>query len=137
MIHRFLTAQEGIYPRALAEIASGKKQTHWIWYIFPHLQGLGKSETACYYGLVSQQGSRCFLAHPVLGTRLLEITKMAMQHTCKTPLEIFGHPDDLKFHSSLTLFNMVSPAADTNVFAEALQLFFAGSLDSATLALLQ
>ena len=136
MIERFLTAQEKSYADALAQIQKGHKQTHWIWYVFPQMQGLGKSETARFYGIHNRQEAEAYLAHPVLGKRLAEIIEAVLNHRDKTPLQIFGHPDDLKFHSSMTLFNAVSPAEDQNVFAQALDLFFAGIKDSNTLTLL-
>ncbi len=137
MINRFLIASQKSYHTALAEMQAGKKRHHWMWYIFPQMQGLGESEIAKFYGIRNRKEAEEFLAHPILGTRLKEITKAVLQHRDKTPLEIFGNPDNLKFHSSITLFNAVSPAADQNVFAEALDLFFAGIQDSLTLTLLQ
>ncbi len=136
MINRFFAASQKTYHTALAEVQAGKKRRHWMWYIFPQMQGLGESEIAKFYGIKHRKEAEEFLAHPILGTRLKEITAAVLQHRDKTPLEIFGNPDHLKFHSSLTLFNAVSPAADQNVFAEALDLFFAGIQDSLTLTLL-
>ena len=135
-LHRFLTAQEQSYPQALTEIRQGKKQTHWMWYVFPQLRGLGRSGTAHFYGIENKAEATAYLAHPVLGARLREITEAALAHRDKTALQIFGHPDNLKFHSSLTLFSAVSPAADRTLFTAALNLFFAGIPDAQTLTLL-
>ncbi len=135
MLNRFLAAQEHTYAQALAEMQAGKKQTHWMWYVFPQLSELGKSETAHYYGIRNQQEAAAFLAHPVLGKRILEITGAVLLHPSKTPLQLFGHPDNLKFHSSVTLFNRVSNAPE-NPFATALNTFFEGKPDLATVRIL-
>lgn len=133
-LSRFVKAQESDYDRALAEIRKGRKTSHWMWYFFPQLKGLGHSSTAQFYGLAGLGEAHDFLNHPVLGPRLVEITAAALGHPDKTPLQIFGHPDNLKFHSSITLFARIAGAP--GVFQEALNVFFNGQPDEATLRLL-
>lgn len=133
-LSRFLKAQETDYTRALAEIRKGRKASHWMWYIFPQIKGLGHSGTAQFYGLAGLGEAAEYLAHPVLGPRLVEITEAAVQHSGKTPLQIFGYPDNLKFHSCMTLFAQ-APCASP-VFRKALDLFFEGKEDAGTLRLL-
>ncbi len=115
-LSRFLKAQETDYARALVEIQNGRKQSHWMWFIFPQLKGLGHSSTSQFYGIEGPGEAAAYLAHPVLGKRLVEITRAALQHREKTPLQIFGHPDNLKFHSCMALFASVPNAPD--VFRE-------------------
>ena len=105
-LSRFLKAQEGDYERALGEIRSGRKRSHWMWYIFPQIQGLGFSSTAQYYAIRDLQEAKDYLAHPVLGTRLKEISSALLDLEGLSASEIFGYPDDLKLRSSMTLFRM-------------------------------
>nr|WP_296076521.1 DUF1810 domain-containing protein [uncultured Actinoplanes sp.] len=114
-LERFVTAQDGVYERARAEIAAGSKRSHWMWFIFPQIQGLGSSPTARRYAIRSLDEARAYLAHPVLGPRLLECTEL-LRHATKPASEIFGHPDDLKLCSSMTLF--AAAAADPTPFHE-------------------
>jgi len=107
-LERFVTAQDGVYERARAEIAAGRKRSHWMWFIFPQIQGLGSSPTAQRYAIRSLDEARAYLAHPVLGPRLLECTEL-LRHATKPASEIFGHPDDLKLCSSMTLFAAAAP----------------------------
>ena len=132
-LKRFLTAQEGDYVRALAEIKNGRKQSHWMWYVFPQLAGLGFSETAKFYGIRDLEEAREYLEHPVLGSRLLEISKVLLQFKGKTANQIFGSPDDLKLRSSMTLFSLVENTDP--VFQAVLGIYYSGSPDPKTLAL--
>jgi uncharacterized protein (DUF1810 family) len=107
-LNRFLSAQEGVYDRALAELKSGQKRTHWMWYIFPQIDGLGRSPTARYYSIKNIEEARQYLNHPVLGKRLLECTEALLAAKGRSLSEIFGYPDDLKFRSSMTLFEKIA-----------------------------
>ena len=131
-LERFVVAQERIYPRALEEVRNGKKLTHWIWYIFPQLKGLGHSNKSIYYGLDGIEEARAYLAHPILGARLREITTAVLQSE-KSADEIFGGIDTIKLRSCMTLFNEV---ADDDLFGRVLLKCFEGKSDSKTLELL-
>lgn len=131
---RFLKAQETDYAQALIEIQHGHKRSHWMWYVFPQLKGLGHSGTARFYGLSGKSEAGAYLTHPVLGPRLIQITEAALAHADKTPLQIFGHPDNMKFHSCMTLFAQLPDAPP--VFRNALDTFFSGKEDAGTLRLL-
>lgn len=132
-LERFVTAQEGAFEQACAELAAGRKQSHWMWFIFPQMKGLGFSATAQYFGIASLEEAQSYLAHPVLGPRLEETTRLALGHA-GTPLrQIFGTPDDLKFRSSMTLF--AEAAKPGSVYAQALERM-CGGVDPATLRLL-
>src|ERR1019366_6312154 len=128
---RFLEAQEAVFSNACDELRAGSKQSHWMWFIFPQLRGLGHSATAHRFGISSLEEARAFLAHPVLGPRLRECTRLANEIQGRSASQIFGSPDDLKFRSSMTLF--AEAAADNEVFTEALRKYFAGEPDSLTL----
>jgi uncharacterized protein (DUF1810 family) len=132
---RFVEAQDHTYAEALAELEAGAKRSHWIWYVFPQLAGLGHSPTARFYGIASADEARAYLAHPVLGTRLLACTRAALSHRDRSLRAIFGSPDDMKFRSSMTLFAHVSD--DPAPFREALAAFCGGEPDRRTLALLE
>ena len=134
-LNRFLEAQENIYPRALQELHNGKKTSHWMWFIFPQIEGLGHSSTAKYYSIRSIKEARDYVAHPVLGERLLECANILVNLSGKTASAIFGYPDDLKLRSSMTLFNYVAP--EYNVFADVLEKYFGGEEDEKTLLILQ
>lgn len=135
-LERFVQEQEVMYPLALREIKNGHKESHWIWYIFPQLKGLGKSYFSQYYGISGIPEARAYLAHPVLGPRLLEITREVLNHYDKTANEIFGTSVDAKkFRSSMTLFREAAP--EIKVFDDALHLFFNGRPDGYTLGLLK
>lgn len=134
-LDRFLKAQDNNYADALDEISNGKKTTHWMWYVFPQLSGLGKSEMAKYYGIANFKVAEQYLKHPVLGKRLEEISSAILQHTDKSAYEILGSPDDLKLQSSMTLFSSLEDAP--GVFKEILHHFYAGQADSATVKLLE
>ncbi len=118
-LQRFLTAHEGDFARASAELKAGRKETHWMWFIFPQMKGLGRSHTAEFYGLASLAEAKAYLAHPRLGPRLEEATRLVLSHPNETLMGIFGTPDDMKFRSSMTLF--AEAAGERSVYAEALQ----------------
>ncbi|WP_127145134.1 DUF1810 domain-containing protein [Pelagibacterium montanilacus] len=127
----FLTAQESIYEIAFAELCAGEKRSHWMWFIFPQIAGLGVSAMSQRYALRSSVEARAYLAHPVLGARLIACTQAVLGHAERSAQSIFGHPDDLKFRSSMTLFARAAP--DAPVFAQALDIFFDGKEDPETL----
>jgi uncharacterized protein (DUF1810 family) len=131
---RFLSAQAGVYPQVLAELGAGQKRSHWIWFIFPQMKGLGVSSHSQFYGIGSLEEAKAYWHHPVLGPRLEECTILVNQ-VQKQPIErILGSPDDLKFRSSMTLFSRA--ARDTAVFTQALDKYFGGKPDLLTLELL-
>jgi uncharacterized protein (DUF1810 family) len=131
-LQRFLQAQERVYAAALAELLNGRKQSHWMWFVFPQLAGLGRSSTAKYYGIASPEEARASVAHPVLGPRLLECTQAVCRHRGRSADAIFGSVDAMKFRSSMTLFEAV--ADDPAPLKKALELFYGGVPDQATLA---
>jgi uncharacterized protein (DUF1810 family) len=136
---RFLDAQAPCYARVLEELAAGAKASHWMWFIFPQLRGLGLSSTARRFGLSGLEEARAYLAHPLLGARLRECTRLLLAVEGRTAHEIFGSPDDLKLRSCLTLFAYAAdpaPLADTRVFGEALAKYYRGEPDPRTLELL-
>ncbi|MFN0256794.1 DUF1810 domain-containing protein [Pedobacter ureilyticus] len=133
-LDRFIKAQEENYSEAIAEIRSGQKKSHWMWYVFPQLKGLGISETSNYYGLRNIDEANNFLHHPILGENLVRICKALEGINGKSAYEIFGTPDDLKLHSSLTLFSLVK---ETNpIFQQLINKYFDGKPDQLTLKLL-
>jgi uncharacterized protein (DUF1810 family) len=133
-LNRFLLAQQDDYERALAEIKNGRKRTHWMWYIFPQISGLGFSSMARRYGIKSADETRAYLAHPILGSRLLECAEAVVANAGSNATEIFGYPDDLKLRSSATLFASVSKP--DSVFHRLLEKYYAGRPDKETLRLL-
>ena len=130
-LDRFVTAQKPVYERVLRELRAGQKQSHWMWFIFPQIHGLGRSSTAVRYALRSLAEAGAYLAHPLLGARLVECTKLVLAIHGRTLNEIFGFPDELKFHSSMTLFSRV--VGDSSVFEEALGRYCNGENDLQTL----
>ena len=124
---KFVDAQKQDYANALAEIRAGKKRSHWMWYIFPQLAGLGKSATAQYYAIADLAEAEAYLAHPILGKRLIEICQALLQLPIADAHEIFGSPDDMKLKSSMTLFATI-PETD-QVFGKVLEKFFHGEKD--------
>ena len=128
---RFLAAQQDTYADALAEIYAGRKRTHWMWFVFPQIQGLGSSENARFYAISNADEARAYLTHPVLGPRLLEITGALLGIMGKSACEIFGSPDDMKLRSSATLFASVSPPG--SVFEQILARFFSSQPDPDTI----
>ncbi|MBA2589070.1 MAG: DUF1810 domain-containing protein [Alphaproteobacteria bacterium] len=130
-LERFISAQAPIYAQALAELRAGQKQSHWMWFVFPQLIGLGDSAMARQYGIHSLDEASRYLAHPVLGTRYRECCQALMNVRGKSARDIFGAPDDRKFQSSLTLFAEVAP--DEILFFNLLEKYFDGEADEATL----
>ena len=132
---RFVLAQQDEYERALSEITAGRKRTHWMWYIFPQYDGLAFSSTSKYYAIRSVEEARAYLAHPLLGPRLLACAAAGVEGAGRSATEIFGSPDDLKLKSSATLFASVSPPG--SVFDRLLEKYFGGAHDVRTLQLLR
>jgi uncharacterized protein (DUF1810 family) len=130
-LERFVDAQRPVYEDARAELRRGRKQSHWMWFIFPQIEGLGRSETARTYAISSREEAEAYLEHPVLGARLRECTRLVNLVEGRSAEEIFGRPDDLKFRSSMTLF--AHAASENQVFTEALQKYFGGAFDPLTL----
>lgn len=130
-LDRFVDAQRTNYDAALAELRAGKKRGHWMWFIFPQVAGLGSSPTSQFYAIQSREEGRAYLAHPVLGPRLRVCAETVNELDRGSAHEIFGSPDDLKFHSSLTLFARLAP--DNEVFENAVRKYFAGRYDPVTL----
>jgi uncharacterized protein (DUF1810 family) len=134
---RFVAAQEPLFDRVRAELTGGRKESHWMWFVFPQLQGLGSSATARRYALACIEEARAYLAHPLLGARLRECTRLVNRIEGRTVEEIFGYPDHLKFRSCMTLFACAAgEAGDGPLFREALRKYFAGEGDPLTRKLL-
>lgn len=131
-LERFVEAQAGVYNQALAELRAGRKRSHWMWFIFPQIAGLGQSEMARRYAIASEDEAAAYLAHPLLGERLRTCAAAVAAHEDLSADAIFDYPDNLKFHSSMTLFADVAP--DEAVFQTCLDRFFDGAGDPATLA---
>lgn len=134
-LQRFVTAQDGVWPAVTAELAAGAKRSHWMWFVFPQLRGLGHSPTAQFYGIASRDEAAAYLAHPRLGERLRQSAALVVRHRGRSANAIFGSPDDLKLRSSMTLFEVAGGPAEP-VFAAVLDAFFGGGRDPRTLALL-
>jgi uncharacterized protein (DUF1810 family) len=134
-LERFVSAQESIYGQALAELRGGRKRTHWMWFIFPQIEGLGHSATSIHYSVKSLEEARAYLQHPVLGPRLRECAEALCALEGRTASDIFGFPDDLKLRSSMTLFAAVAETG--SVFARVLDKYFQGRHDDRTLQLLK
>src|SRR5512147_915500 len=134
-LKRFVKAQDADYEEALREIKRGQKRSHWMWFIFPQIDGLGRSSTARFYAIKSADEAKAYLHHPVLGARLIECSKVLLQLQGLSASDIFGFPDDLKLRSSMTLFASVSEP--DSVFSRVLGQYFAGQPDSRTLELLK
>ena len=133
-LQRFVEAQAGVIEAVREELRAGSKRSHWMWFVFPQLKGLGLSSTAQFYGIESLEEARAYLAHPVLGPRLRDCVEMVLAVRGRTAHEIFGSPDDLKLRSCLTLFAEVG--GGQSVFDRALRQYFGGQPDHATLELL-
>lgn len=131
----FLSAQNPVYEQVLRELAAGRKQSHWMWFVFPQLKGLGFSAMSQRFALDSVAAATRYLQHNVLGTRLRECTQLVLNNANKTAEEIFGYPDWMKFGSSMTLFSLCTPPEP--LFSKAIDKFFAGVRDSQTLGLLK
>ncbi|WNK00736.1 DUF1810 domain-containing protein [Thalassospiraceae bacterium LMO-JJ14] len=132
-LERFVSAQDTVWPDVTAELSAGAKRTHWMWFVFPQIAGLGHSPTAVHYALPSLNAAKAYLKHPVLGGRLEEATGLVLGHAHKSAGEIFGSIDAVKFRSSMTLFDA---AGGGPLFADALEAFYGGVRDSATLEIL-
>ena len=130
-LERFLIAQERVYQHVLSELQAGEKISHWMWFIFPQIRGLGRSPISIEYAISSQDEARAYLQHPVLGSRLKECTKLVLLVEGRSAFEIFDEPDDMKFRSSMTLFAQVSNHDD--LFQRALDKYFDGKPDRLTL----
>ena len=133
-LNRFVEAQEPVYEQVCAELREGRKRSHWIWFIFPQLRGLGHSPTAQFFAVRSRAEAEAYLRHPVLGARLRECTALVNAVEGRGVGDIFGFPDDLKFRSSVTLFAEVAP--EEAVFRQALDKYFEGLPDERTVELL-
>jgi uncharacterized protein (DUF1810 family) len=134
LLNRFVQAQKDDYEQALSEIKNGRKRSHWMWYIFPQLDGLAFSSTSKYYAIKSIDEAKAYLAHPLLGSRLLACAEAAVIIDGRSATVIFGSPDDMKLKSCATLFACVSPAG--SVFHQLLAKFYQGAVDTKTLGLL-
>ena len=137
-LERFVDAQASVYEQVRQELASGEKRSHWMWFIFPQIQGLGSSPTARHFAIAGIDEAIAYLNHPVLGARLRECTGLVLALEGRSVSEVFGYPDDLKFHSSVTLFAAAAkrnPTAnsDDHVFQDVLTKYFSGEPDRATL----
>ena len=130
-LQRFVVAQAGVYERALEEVRQGRKESHWMWFIFPQIAGLGSSPTAVRYAVSSLAEAKAYLEHPMLGSRLRECAGACVALKGRSASEVFGHPDDLKLRSSLTLFEATAP--EEPVFGQALDALCGGERDELTL----
>jgi len=130
-LQRFVLAQDPVFERVLSELRAGMKTSHWVWFIFPQIRGLGRSPVSLEYAIASREEAQSYLQHPILGPRLKECTRLVLEVEARSIEEIFGSPDDMKFRSSMTLFAQVSP--DDDIFQRALQKYCAGVPDRLTL----
>ena len=134
-LQRFVTAQDDVFASALWELRAGRKRSHWMWFVFPQIRGLGSSPTAMLYAIASLAEARAYLDHPVLGRRLAEATRAVLEHRDRSLNAIFGSPDDMKFRSSMTLFAKAAEESP-NDFTVSLDVFCNGLPDKRTLDLL-
>jgi uncharacterized protein (DUF1810 family) len=130
-LERFVSAQQAIYPQVVSELRAGYKTSHWMWFVFPQIRGLGRSPISLEYAISSREEAAAYLQHPILGPRLKECTQLVLDVENRSVDKIFGSPDDMKFRSSMTLFAQVS--ADDDIFIRALQQYFGGAPDQLTL----
>lgn len=130
-LNRFIDAQESAYEVAFSEIENGRKVSHWMWFIFPQIRGLANSETSRKYAIKDLHEAQQFLKHPILADRLINISKLLIQFKDKSANDIFGHPDDLKLHSCMTLFSAVPNSPP--IFQQVIDQYFGGSKDEKTL----
>jgi len=133
-LQRFIDAQGPVYAQVCSELKAGRKRSHWMWFVFPQIKGLGVSPTAQFYAIGSRAEAEAYLAHPLLGPRLRECTQLVVDVTGRSAHDIFGSPDDLKFRSCVTLFADV--AADNALFRASLRKYFNGEPDLSTIAAL-
>lgn len=131
-LQRFVLCQEAVIENVFAELRAGRKQSHWMWFIFPQIKGLGHSDIARRFAISSLEEADAYLRHPILGKRLRECSSLVVDIEGRTIERIFGHPDDMKFHSSMTLFSMATE--DNEIFKQCLHKYFAGKKDTHTLA---
>jgi uncharacterized protein (DUF1810 family) len=131
-LKRFVDAQAAVFETVRAELLAGQKRTHWMWFIFPQIAGLGNSPTSRWFAIKSTDEARNFLDHPVLGARLRECTQIVNAVTGRSAYQIFGNPDCMKFHSCMTLFAQIA-AGEEAIFRDALRLYFDGEMDRGTL----
>jgi uncharacterized protein (DUF1810 family) len=134
-LERFVSAQAEVFPQVLAELRAGRKRSHWIWFIFPQMKGLGHSAQSDYYGIVALDEAAAFVRHPLLGPRLVQCTQLVHRIEGREAGDILAFPDDLKFRSSMTLFARAAP--EVPIFREALDRYFDGQPDPLTLELLR
>jgi len=134
-LDRFIHAQAPVYGQVCAELQAGDKRSHWMWFVFPQLAGLGRSSTAQHYGIGSRAEGLAYRQHPLLGARLVQCTSLVLALHGRTALQIFHTPDDLKFRSCMTLFHALVPQEP--IFSQALEKYFGGTGDPMTLSLLQ
>jgi uncharacterized protein (DUF1810 family) len=132
-LQRFVDAQASCFAQVLSELAAGRKRSHWMWFIFPQIHGLGSSGMAQRFAISGLEEAREYLSHPILGPRLRECTALVNAVQGRSVDDIFGYPDDLKFHSSITLFAAAAPHDLVQVFTGALEKYFAGARDQGTL----
>ncbi|MFL6302313.1 MAG: DUF1810 domain-containing protein [Candidatus Sulfotelmatobacter sp.] len=130
-LERFVSAQQAIYPQVVSELRAGYKTSHWMWFVFPQIRGLGRSPISLEYAISSREEAAAYLQHPILGPRLKECTRLVLALEGQSTEHIFGSADEMKFRSSMTLFAQVSP--DDDIFARALQQYFHGVPDQLTL----
>jgi uncharacterized protein (DUF1810 family) len=133
-LERFVAAQAQVYTRVVAELSEGRKRSHWMWFIFPQIEGLGSSGMAQRFAIGSRPEAAAYLDHSVLGPRLIQCTRLVLAVKNKPILDILGSPDDLKFRSSMTLFGAVS---DDPIFGQAISVYYGGANDRATLEILR
>ena len=133
-LHRFVVAQDSMWPRPLGELEAGQKQSHWMWFVFPQIEGLGTSPTAQKYAIGDADEALEYLAHSVLGPRIRQCSQALLQHNDRTAADIFGLTDSRKLRSSMTLFATVTP--EENPFSQVLERYFGGRQDAATLRLM-
>jgi uncharacterized protein (DUF1810 family) len=133
-LQRFIGPHDAMWPRVRAEMTAGRKQSHWIWFVFPQIAGLGSSPRAVHFAIRSLAEAKAYLDHPVLGARLREVTDFVLNVRGRSAHDIFGDPDDMKFRSSMTLFDAVSP---NDISADALNKYFNSERDDRTLSILR
>jgi uncharacterized protein (DUF1810 family) len=134
-LQRFVEAQNPVYDQVCAELRAGRKKSHWMWFVFPQIEGLGSSPLARKFAISSLAEAAAYVAHPILSPRLVECTRLVNLVEGRPIEQVFGYPDDLKFRSSMTLFARATP--DNGVFVHALKKYFSGQFDPGTLARLQ
>ncbi len=134
-LNRFVEAQEHIYSRVVSELKNGYKQSHWMWFIFPQIEGLGKSQTSRRYSIKSMEEAKAYFHHPILGTRLVECSTILLGIAKNSATEIFGYPDDVKLQSCMTLFAVAAP--EEPVFGKVLLKYFKNTKDQHTLDIIR